>query len=239
VGETLEINCSDKTIPCGKENLVYKAAELIKKKRNIKKGLKIFIDKKIPASAGLGGGSANAGATLNALNDFWNLNLSLDKLIELAKLIGADVSYNLVGGIQLEFQGGQKAGKFRNLGKLPECFLVVCFPEIKINTKTAYSQVNYKEINKNNLSALIKAIKAKDLKKIGTSLHNDFEIWMIKKYPIVGQLKKLMIKYGAVGSLMTGKGSTVFGIFDDSVKADKAYRFLRKQFKQTFLGEPV
>ena len=62
---------------------------------------------------------------------------------------------------------------------------------------------------------------------------------MIKKYPIVGQLKKLMIKYGAVGSLMTGKGSTVFGIFDDSVKADKAYRFLRKQFKQTFLGEPV
>ena len=234
----IEIDCNDRNIPTDKRNLVYQAADLIKKETRVKKGVKISIRKRIPVGSGLGGGSSDAAATFKALNKFWQLNLSSVQLIKLAQEIGSDVAYQLVGMVQLEIQGGEKAGEFTFLGKLPNCLILLSIPPISIRSKQAYSQVQYDKIGKNNLILLIKAIEKKDLEAIAQNLHNDFEIWTLRNYSVIQKVKQLMIKYGALGSLMSGKGSAVFGLFDDKNTVQKAYELIKKDYPKTFLVKP-
>lgn len=236
--DKIEIDCRDSNIPTDKRNLVYQAADLIKKQIGVKKGVKIFIKKQIPIGSGLGGGSSNAAATFKALNQLWQLNLPLVQLIKLVKEIGSDVAYQFVGRVQLEIQGGEKAGEFTSLGKLPNCSILVSIPDTFIASKQAYSQVQYDKIGKNKLLLLIKAIKKKDLKEIAKNLHNDFELWTFKKYPVIKKIKELMIKYGALGSLMSGKGSAVFALFSDKNTAQKAFELIKKDYPRTFLVKP-
>lgn len=235
----IEIHSEKSDIPTDEKNLVYQAAELIKNVGKVKKGVKIFLKKRIPVGSGLGGGSADAAATLAGLNQLWELNLSLDQLIKTAKLIGADVAYHLIGGVQLEIQGGERAGRFTSLGNLPTCSILVCFPDMEITSSQAYSQIEYDKIGKNNLSLLIKAIKNEDLNEIAKNLYNDFEDWTLKKYPVIRKIKVDMIKYGVLGSLMSGKGSAVFGIFDSPKKAKVATDLLKKDFPKTHLVKPL
>jgi len=232
---SIKIKTNNKSLANNDKNLVYQAAKLLKNKTGYKKGASIILKKNIPISAGLGGGSSNAALTLKGLNKLWQLNLPLIDLIKLGKEIGADVAYQLVGGVKLEYQGGKKAGRFYNLNKLPKCFILLCIPDIRIKSKIAYLQVNYDKIAKNNLILLIKAIKQKNIKKIASTLHNDFEIWTFKKYPIIKEIKNKMLKYGALGSLMSGKGPAVFGIFNDFKKTKIAYNFFQKKFNNTFM----
>lgn len=235
----IEIHSEKSDIPTDEKNLVYQAAELIKNVGKVKKGVKIFLKKRIPVGSGLGGGSADAAQTLVGLNKIWRLNLNKSQLIELGKQIGADVAYQTIGGLKMEIQGGEEAGKLTNLGRLPQCFIVLCFPEIVITSQKAYSSVEYDKIGGNDLTALIKALKEGNLKRIGASLYNDFEAWTFKKYPVIRKIKVDMIEYGALGSLMSGKGSSVFGIFADKKRAEWATNFLKKDFSQTFLVKPL
>lgn len=229
------INCADKSIPTNKENLVYQAAELIKKQSAINKGLEIKLTKNIPSAAGLAGGSSDAAATLKALNQLWQLGLSLENLISLAKKIGADVAYYLIGGIQIEVQGGRQAGRFIALPKLPDCYILLCTPHITRSSRKAYSQVDYARIGQNRLGLLIKAIEKKDLLSTAANLHNDFESWVLDKYPMIRKIKKIMVKKGALGSLMSGKGLAVFAIFNDLQKAQSARDCLREKFQKQYL----
>jgi len=237
-GGKIEIRCDDRTIPTDEGNLVYRAAGLIKSRAGTKKGIKIFLEKKIPVGSGLGGGSADAAATLKGLNQLWRLNLSLGELVGLGRTIGADVAFSLVGGVQLEIQGGEKAGEFTSLPMLPLCHILVCFPDIKIESGQAYSQVEYDKIGKNNLSLLTEAIRNKSLVEIARNLHNDFELWTLKKYPLLGKIKDEILKHGALGSSMSGKGSTIYGVFDSIKKAEFTRQFLRRNFKSVFLVGP-
>jgi 4-diphosphocytidyl-2-C-methyl-D-erythritol kinase len=235
----IELSSNINSIPLNHKNLVYQAVELVRAKTKTSKGVKIFIKKNIPSNAGLGGGSSDAATTLKALNKLWSLKLSPEELIKLAQKLGADVAYSLMGGAQLEIQGGDQAGKFVNLGKLPECLIVICFPNIRLKSRTAYLKVEYNQIAKNDLSSLIAAIKQKNLLLISSALHNDFEIWTLKKYPAIKKIKEMMVKKGALGSLMSGKGSSVYGIFNDLKKAKITEQALKKEFKKTFLVKPV
>ena len=234
----IKIHCNNKETPCDKRNLAYQAISLVRKKMKVKKGIKVSIKKTIPLGSGLGGGSSDAAAVFKALNKLWQLNLSLSQLIELAQNIGSDVAYQLVGGVQLETQGGKKAGKLISLGKLPDCWFLISFPEIFIGSRQAYSQVQYNKIGKNNLLLLKKAIKDKDLDEISENLDNDFEIWTFRKYPVIKKIKQLMIKYGALNSLMTGKGSAVFGLFNNKKTAKKAWELIKNDYPKTFLTKP-
>lgn len=237
--DKVDIYCDDKNIPTGRENLAYQAAELIKKQTKTKKGIKIFIKKTIPVGSGLGGGSSDAAIVLKELNQLWQLNLPLIQLIKLAKTIGADVAYHLVGGTQLEVQGGKKAGEFISLGKLPKCFILLCIPDIKIKSKAAYAQIEYDKIGQNNLASLIKAIKKQEIEGIAKNLHNDFEIWTFEKYPFIKEIKRGMLKHGALGSLMIGKGSAVFGIFNNLNQTKLAQEFFVQDSLKTFLVKPL
>ncbi len=237
--EEIKLASNINSLPLNHKNLVYQAVELLQATINTDKGVKIFIKKNIPSNAGLGGGSSDAATALKALNKLWYLKLSLEELIKLAQKLGADVAYSLVGGVQLEVQGGDQAGKFVNLGKLPECFIVICFPAMALKSKTAYLGVEYDHIAKNDLSLLIEEKKKKNLLRISQTLHNDFEIWTLKKYPAIKKIKEIMLKKGALGSLMSGKGSSVYGIFNNLKKAKATEQVLKREFKQTFLVKPI
>jgi len=236
--EETEIKVNWKGIPVDEKNLVWQAVELIKQKTGVEEGVRIKLKKQIPMGSGLGGGSSDAAAVLKGLNKFWELGLSLDELMVISKKIGADVAYQLVGGVKLEVQGGDRAGRFEDLGKLPECYLVICVPEIERVSQQAYQEVDYTKIGKNDLVDLVRAVKERDLKMIGENLHNDFEIWTINKFPEVKMIKEKMIKSGAEGVLMSGKGLAVFGLFRIKAEVDRAWRELRKDYNKSYLVEP-
>lgn len=225
-------NCP--TLPSDKNNLIYQAADLLKQKFNIKTGVSINLTKNIPIGSGLGGGSSNAAVVLKALNKIWHLNLSLPELIILAKPLGMDLPYSLAGGVKSETQGDD-SGHFISLPSLPKCYIVLCFPDIFISTTDAFNQIDYKKINKNNLDNLINTINSQDLKAISQNLHNDFDIWTSKKYPIINQIKSVMINNQSLGVSITGKGPTVFGIFDNLKLAQKTKSDLFSTYKNTFL----
>ncbi|PIS09228.1 4-(cytidine 5'-diphospho)-2-C-methyl-D-erythritol kinase [Candidatus Beckwithbacteria bacterium CG10_big_fil_rev_8_21_14_0_10_34_10] len=232
------IDCNSKAIPINYKNLVYQAAWWLKKETRVKKGIRIRLKKNIPVGSGLGGGSSDAAVVLKELNNFWHLNLSKNKLISIAKNIGADVAYHLVGGTQLETQGGEKAGRFIALNKLPPCYILLCVPDIRLESSQEYSWVKYDVIGKNSLELLIKALASGDLAKISANLHNDFELWVLEKYPLIRKIKEEMIKYGALNSLMSGKGSAVFGIFDSLKKAKLAQDYFKQSCYKIFLVRP-
>jgi len=199
-----------------KSNLVYKAAELLIKDQ----GVRIKLTKKIPMGSGLGGGSSDAAAVLKGLNKLWQLNLNQKELIDLGKKLGSDVAYQIVGGTKMEVQGGSKAGKFIDLGKVIDGFVVVCVPKIFISSKEAYSQV---EDDKSGKQEVL--------------WHNDFEIWTLPKYPEIKTIKETMLKNGAEKSLMNGKGSAVFGVYNEKKSAEKAYKQLKNIYQKTWMVE--
>lgn len=199
-----------------KTNLVYKAAELLIKDQ----GVRITLKKNIPIGSGLGGGSSDAAQVLLGLNKLWQLDLSQKELINLGKKLGSDVAYFIVGGTKLETQGGDKAGEFEDLGKVINGWLVVCWPEIFINSKKAYKKVEYDKIGKDEVLWL-----------------NDFENWTFKQFPAIKKIKEIMLKTGAEKSLMSGKGSAVFGVYNQREMAEKAYKILKRVYKNTWLME--
>jgi len=168
----------------------------------------------------LGGGSSDAAAVLKGLNKLWQLNLNQKELIDLGKKLGSDVAYQIVGGTKMEVQGGSKAGKFIDLGKVIDGFVVVCVPKIFISSKEAYSQV---EDDKSGKQEVL--------------WHNDFEIWTLPKYPEIKTIKETMLKNGAEKSLMNGKGSAVFGVYNEKKSAEKAYKQLKNIYQKTWMVE--
>lgn len=237
-GKKIKIESDMKEVPTDERNLVFQAVEELRKAGRVKRGVKIRLEKKIPIGSGLGGGSADAAGVLRGLNKFWKLGLSIEEMMEIAKKLGADVGYQLMGGVKLEIQGGGQAGEFEDLGELPECFMVVGVPEIKISSQQAYARVDYSKTGKNDLGLLVKAIKGRNLRKIAGSLHNDFEEFGLEDYPEVKEIKKLMMEEGALGSLMSGKGSGVFGVFESKKRAEAAVDKLRRICKNSYLVEP-
>ncbi len=229
------ITCSDKNIPTNEKNLIYQMVGLIKEQTGIKQGVNIKLIKNIPVGAGLGGGSSDAAATLKALNQLWQLDLSANNLIQLAKKIGADVAYHLVDGIQLEIQGGRQGGRFTAFPRLPDCYILLCVPKITIQSRKAYAQVDYDKISQNHLDLLREGISKRNLQRIAANLHNDFELWVLKKYPMIKKIKKIMVKQGALGSLMSGKGLSTFAIFDNLRKAESACNYFQNKFQQQSL----
>ena len=218
----------------GKNNLAYKAASLLKEEFNVDKGIKIFIEKNIPMSAGLGGGSSNAANTLVTLNKSWNLNLSQKKLIEFALEIGSDVPFFVVGESSLVEGIGDEVKPLR---KSISMNAVLVNPGIKVSTSWAYKQFDKAKIKieDKNIKDLISAMNKKDVKKISENLYNDFDPIIEKKYEIVREIKASLKKLDAMGSLVSGSGPTVFGLFDSIYPAREAYFKLKDLYPFVFL----
>jgi 4-diphosphocytidyl-2-C-methyl-D-erythritol kinase len=198
------------------ENIAYKAAKLMFDKYDLPGGVSIDITKSIPARAGLGSGSTDAAAVINGLSVLFGLRIGDDDRLALARKIGMDVCYCVTGGL-CEIGGvGETVNKLSL--KPPDLHLLIATPPVKKpSTSWAYSTIKSGETGKctEKMDNLIRAIREKNPYKIASNIHNDFEKPVQRDYPVTGDLKKLMIKNGAMNALLAGSGLSVFGIFKE------------------------
>lgn len=219
-------------------NICYKAALLLKNKFNIEEGIEINIEKNIPIGSGLAGGSGNAAATLKALNEMFELNLNEDKLIEIGKQLGSDVPFQIIGGTVLVEGTGEELTK---LNPLENINVLLISPNINISTKWAYEEFDKVNNQKgsNNFDKMLKGIKEGNLNGISENLYNDFEEIIFNSYPEIKKIKEDLIKNNALNALMSGSGSSVFGLFENEESIKKAYENLKSKYKNVFLLKTV
>ncbi len=233
--DEIEIKSNAKYIPTNEKNTAVKAAIKFFEYTGIKSGVLIDITKRIPIKAGMAGGSADAAGVIKGLDWLFKTNLSNEELSKIGLMVGSDVPFMLVGGTKRVKGTGELIS---NVPRMPLCYFVVCMPSIGVSTPEAFS--NYDEMNiKTDIQTekLISAIKSKDLKEISKYLGNDLEKAAKSKY--TDEIKEKLINLGALGSVMTGSGAAVFGIFDSEETAKNARDELKPLYKSVFLAQPV
>lgn len=222
-------------LPLDQNNLIYKAILLMKERYHIQESVKVHLQKNIPIAAGMAGGSTDAAATLKAMNVLFDLEADEKTLCEIGVKIGADVPYCIMGGTALSEGIGEILTK---LPKAPECILLVAKPDINVSTKYVYEQLDSKEAYPHpDVDGMVEAIQCGDLTGITTRLGNVLENVTVEVHPIINTIKNVMLSEGALGSLMSGSGPTVFGIFASEEQAKKAYDVIKREqlAKQIFI----
>ena len=229
---TIKSECS--YIPLNEDNIVYKAAKLIKEKMDIKKGIEIFIKKNIPVAAGMAGGSSNAAAVLVGLNELWKLGLSKDELRDLGLKLGADVPFCIEGGTALAEGIGEKLTYIKGINK--DVNILVCKPDIFDSTKEVYQSLDIKNIEKRpDNKLLIEKLKNDDIVSVSNNMVNVLEEVTSKKYSDIKVIEDIIAKNGAMGTMMSGSGPTVFGFFDNEEKAKRARVELLENYSQVYV----
>ncbi len=209
----------DSDIP-KEENLVYKAAMLIKNYSSYKRGARIILKKEIPVAAGLGGGSSDAACTLIGLNRMWGLKLDNKDLMKLASKIGSDVPFFIGGPFSLVEGRGEKV---KDIKINSSVVMLLVKPDISIPASWAYRSYNAKLTKKPvDIKLFLQTLKKKDFISLRHMIFNDLEKPVIRKYRMVDEIKKRLIKNGAVISSMSGSGPTVFGVFNSAKEAIRA-----------------
>ena len=232
--DQITIKSTSDEIPLDCNNLVYKAANLIKKTFNINKGVEIHIKKNIPVAAGMAGGSSNAAAALVGLNKLWNLNLSNQQLEKIGLKLGADVPFCINGGAVLASGIGEELTPIKGLTK--DVCILVCKPDLFVSTKEVYECIDSKDIDKRpNNKFLIECLKNEDTRQLAENMFNVLEGVTMDKHPVIQQIKDIMTNNRALGAMMSGSGPTVFGLYENREDAVKCKAILEKQFKQTFV----
>ncbi len=207
-------------VPSDERNLVYRAAKLLMEEFEIQEGLTIDLKKFIPVSAGMAGGSSDAAAAMVGLNHLFDLKLSTEELMKRGVSIGADVPYCIMRGTALAEGIGEI---LTPLPAIPFCYILIGKPGVNVSTKTAYENLNLAEIKEHpRIDDMVEAIHAQDLKQITRLMENVFEPGIIREYPVIQKIKDCMLESGAMNAMMSGSGPTVFGVFDDRRKLDRA-----------------
>jgi len=235
--DDIRVASNTDSIPKDGRNIAYKAAEYLKIKYNVKEGVLISIDKTIPVAAGLAGGSADAALTLRLLNKAWNLRLSKNEILEAGKKLGSDVPFCMQGGTALAEGLGEK---LTPLTGIPDCLIVLAKPDLSISTKEVYEGLKLEDIKERpDIKGIIKYINENDLEGIAGSMCNVLETVTIKKCQLIEELKGKFVEYGALGSMMSGSGPTVFGIFGDNASAYNAYDHIKDMVSEVFVVKPT
>lgn len=221
-------------IPTNPSNIAYKAADNLRKTLSIYKGVNIYIDKRIPVAAGLAGGSANAAAVLKGLNKLWDLKLSQKELMDIGINIGADVPFCILGGTALAQGIGEKLTPIKS--NIKNTWIVLAKPPISVSTGEVYRQLDLSKItNKPNTARLVDSIEKGNIYGISDSMRNVLETVTEAKHPIISEIKRKMMEYNCLVSMMSGSGPTVFGICKNYEKAKSAYEHLSLFYKQTYM----
>lgn len=233
--EGIELTSNQDAIPLDERNLVMKAAQKLRHQFAVKQGVKIHLEKRIPAQAGLAGGSSDAAATLKALNALWQLGLSQSQLLAIGVTIGADVPYCLVGGTALVEGIGEKITAIKDL---PQLAVLVVKPDIDIATPWAFKKLDGVTIETHpDIAAIIKLLENDDYNGLNASLGNVFEAIAAAAYPEIAAIKKAMLKQGALAAIMTGSGSTVIGYYQDQELAVQSWQQFKEKYKMCFLSK--
>jgi 4-diphosphocytidyl-2-C-methyl-D-erythritol kinase len=237
--EGIKIKCNHPQVPIDAQSLAYRSAEKILSRYRITKGVKIEIDKKIPLASGMAGGSANSASILVGINKLFTLNLSNEDLRGMGEELGMDVPFCIQNGTALAYHRGEKVTPLSPVN--PPLWIVIINPGLEIPTKWAYNNLDLSLIKreKNNTKAMLKALKEGQARGIAKNLFNSFEELIIKKYPEIGKIKDRLIEEGALGALMSGSGSTVFGITQNKEQASKIYKKLKSEYKSIWVVHTI
>ena len=214
-------------LPTNENNMVYKAAKLLMDEFQVQEGLLIRLRKFIPVAAGMAGGSSDAAAVLFGVNKMFRLGLTTEELMQRGVKIGADVPYCILRGTALSEGIGEV---LTSLSPVPQCQVLVAKPGINVSTKFVYENLHANDLRPEqhpDIDGMIRAIKAQDLQGIADKLGNVLETVTGKEYPVIQEIKDKMLEFGAIGSLMSGSGPTVFGLFTNPKAAQQAYEELR------------
>ena len=227
-------------LPNNENNLAYKAAKLLKDEFDIKGGVTINLKKVIPVAAGMAGGSSDAAAVLFGMNKMFDLGLSMQELMDRGVKLGADVPYCIMRGTALAEGIGEKLTK---LPPMPKCHILIAKPPIGVSTKFVYENLHANDLKPEDhppVDTQIEALKEGDLKKLVANMGNVLERVTIPAYPEINELKQMMLDCGALGSMMSGSGPTVFGIFENEEDAKAAFDKITKSglSKQIYLTTP-
>ena len=237
--EGITITTDSGELPTDENNLIYKAAKLMREKYGIDGGMRIHLRKNIPIAAGMAGGSTDAAATMKGINTLFGLEVKSGELMEEAVKIGADVPYCIMGGTALAEGIGEK---LTALPSVPHMFLLVAKPDINVSTKYVYEHLDAAGIAHHpDIDGMVEAIRENSLCGILERMENVLETVTIPAHPVIDTIKKRMKELGAEESLMSGSGPTVFGVFSDKECAKKAYRQMVQDglARQLFVTEPV
>ncbi|WP_066634289.1 4-(cytidine 5'-diphospho)-2-C-methyl-D-erythritol kinase [Desulfolucanica intricata] len=235
-GKDVFLEIKGANLPAGDDNLIIRAARVVRDYTGCRQGARIILHKNIPVAAGLGGGSADAAAALIGLNQLWQLGLSKKELYILSEKIGSDVPFCISGGTALVEGRGEK---LTNLPPAPAMGLVLIKPPYGISTAQVYHNLNLKEVNNHpNISKMIAAIERQDLLAVCKSMGNVLEEVAARMHPNILEIKRILLKQGALGALMSGSGSTVFAITEDLSSAKGLADRLLPEIGNVYIAAP-
>ena len=213
-------------MPVNESNPVYKAGDLLIKEFGIKEGVSVRLSKRIPVAAGMAGGSTDAASMLYGMNRIFDLGLSNEQLMERGLKLGADVPYCIMRGTALAEGIGEK---LTPLAPMVRCLVLIAKPSVSVSTKLVYQNLKLNEDTKHpDIDSLLHGIKKQDLKEICSNMGNLLESVTIPMHPVIDRIKECMQKDGALVSLMSGSGPTVFGFFEDEEVARNAKKHLQE-----------
>ena len=232
------LTCNLPYLPVDERNLAYRAAELFYQETDALPGTcEIHIEKRIPMAAGLAGGSSDAAAVLRALAALHNVCLTDDELCAMGLKLGADVPYCLRGGTMLAEGIGEE---LTALSPMPHCWVVLCKPPFAVSTKDAYREMDEVSIRQRpDTKGMIRALEKGDYHGVASRLSNVMELVTAAKRRQIGEIKSFLTENGADGTLMSGSGPTVYGLFSDEGRARTAAKMLSRRFADTFLTETL
>ena len=208
-------------LPDGEQNTVYRAAKCIKEAYSIRKGVNVYVEKRIPIGSGLGGPSSNAATVLKALSKMWGISITDEEFVDLGRSIGADVPLFLYGKPCIM----EGIGDIITPVELPLLWYLIVYPDFVLSTKEAYSRLKIELTNNENNIKLMGNFK--NIGDIAGSLENDLEQIGMTMCPQIKTIKDILMETGALGALMSGSGSSVFGVFQNENDVEKVSRFVQ------------
>lgn len=231
-GDYIEVAADNQYVPNDERNLAYKAALAFKNKYHITQGVRIDIEKNIPVSAGLGGGSSDAAAVLRGLNKLWGLGIPLPKLAELGASIGSDVPFCVYGTTALAQGRGEV---IEELSPPPVSWAILAKPNIGVSTRVVFNRLLLENLPHPNTSKVLEAITEQDFYKLCDHVGNVLETVTTSLHPNVRRIKEKMIQAGASGVFMSGSGPTIVGLVEHQHKAIRIYNGLRGFCDEVFV----
>ena len=231
ISDKFEITSNSKDIPLNEKNLVYKVYNVMKEKYKFNENFSIHIEKNIPVSAGIGGGSSNSAVVIEIIDELLGLNMSLEEKKQIGRSVGADIPYLLVG----------KTARTRGIGdeleileSLPTTSILIVNNSVEIATPYIYSNIAPSG-NSDRVDKLIRTYKDKNYYEFFNNLYNVMEEVSISYCPEIKNVKDKMYEFNCTKSLMSGSGPTVFGIFKNDNDIKEAYDYFKKIHKNTFI----
>ena len=233
----IKLKCNKPYVPTDERNLAYKAAKLFKETYDIKDGVLIDLTKNIPVSAGMAGGSTDAAGVLKLMNRLFNVNASDEELRTLGLKLGADVPYCISGGTALCEGIGEK---ITQLKPFKDKILVIVKPPFGVSTKDVYKAFDLSKIVFHpRTDDIIKAMENDDIDFVANNMKNLLENVTLRKHRVILNIKEAMKSYGSLGTMMSGRGPTVFAFFDDMLKAQECYDEMKKKYKDVFISRTI